>query len=165
MKGENDQRGLNHHQSRSRKDYSPADDYYTPAYIFEALGLTFDVDVCAPKDGIPWLPAKSHYHLEMDGLAQEWSGLVWCNPPYSKPKPWIDKWIEHGNGLMLVQFSRSKGFVRLWEESDGVIALPSNLKFVHISGDQRGIFMPVGLFAIGDVSYQALLRSNLGKVR
>ena len=153
------------HQSKSRKNYTPADDYYTPAYIFQALGLTFDLDVCAPKDAIPWLPAKSHYYLEIDGLAQQWSGLVWCNPPYSKPKPWIDKWLEHGNGLMLAPFSKSQGFDALWQQSDGILALPPTLKFVHISGSNKPIFMPAALFAIGEVSYQALLRSNLGRVR
>lgn len=152
-------------QSRSRDNYTPADDYYTPPSVFEALGLTFDLDVCAPTDGIPWLPATKHYDIAQDGLAQEWHGLVWCNPPYSKPKPWIDKWLEHGNGLMLVQLSRSKGFLRLWEESDGVVALPSNFKFVHISGETKGIFMPVALFAMGDVSYRALVKSKLGRVR
>ena len=165
MKSENDNRGLNHWQSRSRKSYTPADDYYTPAFIFEALGLSFDLDVCAPKGGIPWLPASDHFHLEINGLTQEWKGLVWCNPPYSDPKPWIAKWLDHGNGLMLVQFSRSKGFIRLWNESDVVVALPSNLKFVHISGVAKGIFMPVGLFAIGEVASQALRQSGLGRAR
>lgn len=152
-------------QSRSRENYSPSDDYYTPPFIFEALGLTFDIDVCAPKEGIPWLPAQNHYHLEQDGLTQPWNGLIWCNPPYSKPKPWIDRWLDHGNGLMLVQFSRSKGFVDLWNQCDGVVALPSNIKFVHISGETKGIFMPVGLFAIGKTALDALVRSELGRVR
>jgi hypothetical protein len=28
-----------------------SDDYYTPPHIFERLGLTFDLDVCAPPGG------------------------------------------------------------------------------------------------------------------
>ena len=153
-------------KSRSAKDYTPADDYYTPKPIFDALGLTFDIDVCAPTGGVPWIPAKQSFDLETDGLSQDWDALVWCNPPYSKPGPWIDKFIEHGNGIMLVQISRSKGFMRLWDQALGII-FPDNkmMKFVTLDGKAKTIFMPVALFAMGDISYQALLASNLGRVR
>ena len=29
-----------------------SDDYYTPKWIFEALGEHFDLDVCAPPGGV-----------------------------------------------------------------------------------------------------------------
>jgi len=152
-------------KGRNHKQYSKNDDYYTPPWVFEALGLTFDTDVCAPIDGIPWIPAKKHYHLKIDGLLQPWEGLIWCNPPYSQPKPWIEKWLEHNNGIMLVQMSRSNGFIRLWEESDAIVALTSRIQFVHLSGEKRGIFMPVALFAKGEIATTALKKSNLGRVR
>jgi hypothetical protein len=30
-----------------------SNDYYTPAWIFEKMGLEFDLDVASPPDGIP----------------------------------------------------------------------------------------------------------------
>lgn len=50
-----------------------SDDYYTPAWVFERLGITFDLDVCAPPGGIPWIPAARYYTMEDDGLAQPWT--------------------------------------------------------------------------------------------
>lgn len=52
------------------------DDYYTPREVFERLGLTFDLDVCAPPGGVPWVPARRYYTTADDGLSQPWFGRV-----------------------------------------------------------------------------------------
>jgi hypothetical protein len=153
------------HQSRSAKDYTPADDYYTPKWLFDALGLEFDIDVCAPEAGVPWLPTKSHFHMEMDGLAQEWNGRVWMNPPYSLPRPWIEKFIEHDNGIALLPFSRSKMFIEIWNHADAVMTLPSNFKFEHRDHGTKGVFMPTALFALGQENADALRKSEINRVR
>jgi hypothetical protein len=57
------------------------DDWYTPPWIFEAMGVTFDLDVCTPPGGVPWIPAENYYTPNDDGLAQDWYGFVWCNRP------------------------------------------------------------------------------------
>lgn len=78
-----------------------SDDCYTPRWIFDAMGLEFDLDVAAPPGG-PWhVPCDHYYTAEDDGLAQPWAGLVWCNPPYSKFRPWVDKWSEHPTGVLM----------------------------------------------------------------
>jgi hypothetical protein len=72
-----------------------SDDCYTPRWVFDAMGLEFDLDVAAPVGG-PWhVPAKQYYTAEDDGLAQPWDGLVWCNPPYSNYRPWADRFARH----------------------------------------------------------------------
>jgi hypothetical protein len=39
------------------KNYSA--EWYTPAWVFEAMDVEFDVDVCSPgKSKTPWIPAK-----------------------------------------------------------------------------------------------------------
>jgi DNA N-6-adenine-methyltransferase (Dam) len=79
-----------------------SDDYYTPRWIFDAAGLAFDMDVSAPVDpSRRTCPARRYLTPIEDGLVQSWEGLVWMNPPYSKPGPWITRFIEHGNGLAL----------------------------------------------------------------
>jgi hypothetical protein len=65
------------------------------------MGITFDLDVCAPKGGLDWIPATKHYSIEDDALTQKWEGRVWMNPPFSgNSLPFVGKWIrEHGNGM------------------------------------------------------------------
>jgi hypothetical protein len=48
-----------------------SDDWYTPPEIFEALGLTFDLDPCSPGPG-HWVPARDIYTKADDGLKQPW---------------------------------------------------------------------------------------------
>jgi hypothetical protein len=152
-------------KSRLRKDYKPNNDYYTPDWIFEKLNLQFDLDVCAPTGGVAWIPATNHFDIKTDGLKQNWYGLVWCNPPFSDPKPFIDKFVAHSNGVMLTQISRSKSFKLLWETSDAVIILPGSLKFYHATEGLKQIFMPCALFGYGKIASSAMINSKIGKVR
>ena len=147
-------------------DHGTSDDYYTPPFIFEALGLRYDIDVCSPPNGSPWIPANRFLSLIEDGLETPWQGRVWMNPPYSKPTRWIDKWLDHGNGMGLVASSRSAPFNRLWEHTDvAFILLPSTLKFMTPSGESKGIFMPTVLMGIGAENIEAMRVSGLGRVR
>lgn len=38
--------------------------------------------------------APSFYTVKDDGLARLWFGRVWLNPPYSKPRPWLERAYE-----------------------------------------------------------------------
>jgi hypothetical protein len=78
------------------------DELYTPRFIFDALNVIFELDVCAPKGGPLHTPAVDYYDIDSDGLTAEWYGRVWMNPPYSKPDPWINKWLDHKNGFALI---------------------------------------------------------------
>lgn len=61
----------------------------------------FDLDPCSPCKGANapvW--ARQHFTLADDGLAQEWHGRVWLNPPYHSLGPWLQKaadavWCRH----------------------------------------------------------------------
>ncbi len=79
-----------------------SDEWYTPAYIFEALGVTFDLDVAAPEAGPKHVPAREW--LFYDALNEPWFGFVWMNPPFGGRNgivPWLNKFIAHGNGIAL----------------------------------------------------------------
>lgn len=84
-------------------DALDSDAWYTPEWIFDGLGLEFDLDVAAPAEPLSWLPAKHRYTVADDGLAQPWFGTVWCNPPYSDPSPWCRKWAQHESGCLLIR--------------------------------------------------------------
>ncbi|MCB9415399.1 MAG: hypothetical protein H6526_08945 [Actinobacteria bacterium] len=87
-----------------------SDDCYTPRWVFDAMGLHFDLDVAAPPGG-PWhVPCDRYYTAEDDGLTQPWDGLVWCNPPYSRYAPWAARWASHARGVLVgLAAARSPG--------------------------------------------------------
>ena len=142
-----------------------SDEYYTPKWIFDALGLEFDLDVCAPETGPLHTPARRWYSAADDGLAQPWKGRVWMNPPYSKAAPWMAKWLAHANGVALVQHTKGRWYGQLWNAETAVVNLPWNFEFVTPSGQMAGIFMPTALWAIGENNIEALHRANIGRVR
>jgi hypothetical protein len=145
-------------------DTLDSDDWYTPPFVFEALGLEFDLDPCAPVGGVPWVPAQSHFSEVDDGLVQPWLGRVWCNPPYSDPGPWVRRLHEHGNGVALIQCDTSTA---LWQDTgplaDAICFIRGRVRFVQ-EGDDRGWtarFASV-LLAFGEDNARALRESNLG---
>jgi len=135
-----------------------SDDYYTPRWIFDRIGLGYELDVAAPQGGIEWIPARRYFTKEDDGLAQDWTGRVWMNPPYSKPAPWVERWLEHGDGIALLPTSKSRWFDRLWSTDAGLVMLPADLTFVG-----GKILMPTALVAIGRENIAAI--GNVGRVR
>jgi hypothetical protein len=88
------------------------------------------------------------------------------NPPYSKPTPFIDKFMAHGNGIALVPFSKSNWFGRLWNDANTTLCiLPPNLKFMRPDGSSKQLFMQCVLVGIGRQATDALVDSKIGKVR
>jgi hypothetical protein len=142
-----------------------SDDYYTPPWVFEAMGLEFDTDPAQPIGGTPWIPVKKYYTIIDDGLSQPWEGRVWMNPPYSQTTPWVERFIQHGNGVMLVQIAKAKWFNRIWDVADGIVPMPARMMFLKPSGEEAGIFMPTALFAMGKDNAEAIGRIGLGRVR
>ena len=139
------------------------DDWYTPKWIFDTLGLTFDIDVASPPQGVPWIPARRRFTMADDGLAQPWDGMVWMNPPFSKITPWAHKFISHGNGIALTPFARSKYLDHLWNSKATMIQLPSDLKFAKPDGNFYSMSFGAVLWAMGNEAQNAL--KNLGKTR
>lgn len=107
-------------------------DWYTPKWIFDDLGVEFDLDPCSPEGGVPWIPAKKHYSEKDDGLAQNWNGNVWLNPPYGKYTGlWLKKMNEHRHGISLV-FSRTdcKWFHDYVTNADAILFMKGRISFV-----------------------------------
>ncbi len=139
-----------------------SDDYYTPRWIFDTMGITFDLDVACPPEGPINVPAARYYTALDDGLAQPWHGRVWMNPPYSKPAPWVDKWLEHGNGMALLPVNGGKWCKTLWESNAKGVWL-SRLAFVRNGQETTGSPLNIVLWALGDKNIEAI--SKLGRPR
>jgi hypothetical protein len=137
------------------------DDYYTPKWIFDRMGLTFDLDVSSPPGGIEWLPATRYFTQEDDGLVQPWSGRVWMNPPYSQSTPWVRKFIEHHHGVALLPHAKSAWHPLLWA-TDAALVVPE--AYFNFVGPSNGsIMLPVFFAAFGEECVEAI--SRLGAVR
>jgi hypothetical protein len=143
-----------------------SDDYYTPKWIFDALGIEFDLDVACPPNGPLYTPTKNYYTQETDGLISPWYGTVFMNPPFSKTAPWVSKWIEHGNGVALLPVVKHSKWIRnLWDSGANCVWFNDlTIKFYH-KGKEQEIWPIIWLWAIGDTAIKALENSGLGKVR
>jgi len=135
------------------------DEWYTPKWLFDALGLSFSIDVCSPVDRThSAVPAAQYLTLEDDGLAQSWIGTVWCNPPYSQTDPWARRMIHHGNGLILCHIPMNAAWcTELWEACDG-IRLFQAMEFVRPDGSLQRPAWWLQLAAFGPAATGALER-------
>lgn len=104
----------------------PGDERYTPAWIFDGMGLHFDLDVAAPVDPIAQqhVPATRYLTIHDDGLTVTWDGLVWMNPPYSVAAAWGRRWTTHPDGVCLIIVSNSPWVPELCEQADCFCFVP-----------------------------------------
>jgi hypothetical protein len=81
----------------------------------------------------------------LDGLREPWDGqYIWCNPPYSKPGPWVDKAIrEHKAApekrivLLIPNAPDTAAFGRMLDSGPAVLEIIKRVKFVDLSGRGR----------------------------
>lgn len=66
---------------------SKSTEWYTPPQYIEAARTVMggiDLDPASNAIAQEWIRARRYYTLADDGLAHEWRGRVWLNPPYGK---------------------------------------------------------------------------------
>ncbi len=142
------------------------DEWYTPPGIFDALGLTFDLDPCAPVGGVPWIPARRSLSIDDNGLAAPWKGRVWLNPPYgAQTGQWLGKLADHGDGIALV-FARTDTvwFQQSAPRADALCLISGRIRFFDADG-KPGRYTggaPSVLLAYGADCAFAVRRCGLG---
>jgi hypothetical protein len=134
------------------------DEWYTPRWLFDALGVVFDLDACAPVDRThASVPARQWYTIDDDGLAQDWRGFVWCNPPYSDPTPWAERMIDHGDGLLLSHVPiNGLWCLRAWNDC-AALRLLQGVEFVRPNGELQRPGYWLQLAAFGERARDALI--------
>ena len=141
-------------------------EYYTPEYIFDAIGCRFDLDPASPGAQIvPWVPARQHF--TRNGLDRKWHGFVWLNPPYGKELPaWLNKFGEHGNGIVLVVDRTSTvWWQKLASWADLILFGNRKISFVNTASLDGQSAMGYCLIAIGQQGVKGLetaTRNGLG---
>jgi phage N-6-adenine-methyltransferase len=74
-----------------------SDEWETPREVVDRLAQSygpFDLDPCCRPETAK---APLFFTKDDDGLQQAWCGRVWVNPPYSDPRPWIERAIRATN--------------------------------------------------------------------
>lgn len=151
--------------SHQRPHRGASDVWLTPPEIVTALG-PFDLDPCAAPEPRPWPTATRHITLPDDGLAAEWTGFVWCNPPFGpEAESWLRKLGQHHNGIGLVPaWTETRWFVStVWRTADAVLFLHGRPHF-HRPDGSRGTAnsgAPICLVAYGPEAVRRLRSSRL----
>ena len=80
---------------------SATPEWATPRDLFDELDAEFHFDLDVASTDANALCAN-HYTKSDDGLAKEWTGRVWCNPPYGREiGKWMRKAAESNRGGLL----------------------------------------------------------------
>ena len=127
------------------------DTWATPPEVFRKLDneFGFGFDVCAEHETAK---CGQYWTIEDDALTKDWATetnnvfgrYLWCNPPYSKIGPWVDKAIEaqinNVGTVMLVMCDPSvKWFSRAIEYASEIRYITNGrLAFLNNGVPQKG---------------------------
>jgi hypothetical protein len=142
-----------------------SDVWLTPPGIVERLGR-FDLDPCAAPDPRPWDTAAYHITSPDDGLAVEWWGRVWLNPPYgSETSLWMERLAEHGVGSALI-FARTETNCwhrHVWPKASAIRFLEGRLFFHRADGSRapHNAGAPTAIIAYGNSDAEKLSASGI----
>jgi hypothetical protein len=115
--------------------HGETDEWLTPPWIFDALGITFTLDPCSAGPGKDFVPAITRYTAKDDGLALPWFGTCWCNPPYGpKAAAWLDKLARHGDGIAFIYARTDTAwFQRVAPKAHAVCFIAGRVRFHRAS--------------------------------
>lgn len=140
-----------------------SDEWYTPKYIFDALGCEFDLDVAHPTR-VTHVPCRKFIYA--GSLEARWEGFVWMNPPFGGRngiEPWLAKFIAHGNGIALTPDRTSAPWFQRWAPCADCIRFVPKVKFERPDGS-IGKWPSTGtaLWASGERAVEILHAAPLG---
>jgi phage N-6-adenine-methyltransferase len=106
---------------------SETDLWATPQDFFDRINAEFgfSLDVCATPNNAK---CSCYFTVEDDGLAQEWAGTCWMNPPYGRE---IDKWMRKAwesslEGATVVCLVPARTDTRWWHD----YAMRGEIRFI-----------------------------------
>jgi len=145
----------NKHSEHGFTSKSQESDYYaTPGDLFATIcqlhNVNPHIDVCANAENTK---CTTFYGETIDGLKQNWRQDFWCNPPYSKPGPWVmNCYAEHVKhnvtGTALLRLDRTTAYWRDFVKNKAEIhELNRRVKFIdpktNKSAENSGCFESV----------------------
>jgi hypothetical protein len=132
--------------------------WLTPKEVFDAMETEFDIDVASPgRQHVPWIPARKHY--THNSLKRKWEGFIWMNAPYGLRNgmlDWIDKFIQHANGVTLVpDFTSTEWWQRLAKSCEYILFVCPKIQFLPRTSGQTNT-LGTTLASIGEKGALAL---------
>ena len=127
----------------------------TPIDFFNKLDsiFKFELDVAASDDNHK---CDRYYTEETDGLAQDWEGVCWMNPPYGRHQiKWIEKASEEANkGATVVCLIPARPDTKVWHniifpKASCIAFIKGRLKF---GGSKDAAPFPSALIVFGDIT-------------
>ena len=147
-----------------------SDQWETPAWLFclacQEIG-EFGLDVCATKEN---KKTPRYYSEEQNGLTSDWKNdenLVWCNPPYSDPLPWVKKAIDeqqYTDAVLLLPVDVSTNWFSLCHRyAKHIWLLNQRIKFVGAKGSPKfaSMFVYFGTSKINEDNYILIDKNGL----
>jgi hypothetical protein len=135
-----------------------SDEWYTPPWIFDALGCRFDLDPAGARHG-GHVPASTVY-FGGGGLEKPWHGFVWMNPPFggrNAIEPWLAKFIAHGNGIALTPDRTSAPWFQKWAPRAHRLLFLPKVRFLRPDGSEgKSPSCGTVLWGVGEQAVNAL---------
>ena len=130
------------------------DDFLTPPYIVKAMG-EFDLDPCSsPRQSEP-LAKETYCWPDRDGLMLPWHGNVFVNPPFSELQAWVNRFVLHGRGIMLVPARvEVSWFWKLWQKSEAIYFTKGPVKYICPEGKNPPGFFGGAFCSMGDNAWR-----------
>lgn len=122
---------------------SRKDDWRTPPDLYARLNAEFHFALDAACETVNQLsPAGLQVDRGEDSLLLPWhlsGGAVWCNPPYSRIRPWLEQAFRAGRFVPVVMLIPADTSTRWWFEcvardASEVRFLVGRVKFLHPDG-------------------------------
>jgi len=127
---------------------SGENEWYTPERFIEAARLTMgqiDLDPASSERANKTVKAGVIYTIDDDGLAQDWFGNVWMNPPYAQPlmtqfaEKLISELPELCTAIVLVNNATETKWFQLMAKQATAICFPeARIKFIDKEGKESG---------------------------
>lgn len=119
------------------------DSWRTPPWLFAFLFTRFgpfSLDVAADQDNAL---CQDYFTRDRDALTQSWLSLnAFCNPPFSKPLPWVEKAIaeaERGASVtMILPTHRNERWAALARRATERIEFEGRVNYLRPDGSPSG---------------------------
>lgn len=136
---------------------SETEEWYTPPEIIDAVLAVLgeiDLDPCS-NTGHPNVPAREHVTKDEDGLAREWHGRIYMNPPYGREVVlWVMKILQEieakrttGAIVLVAARTDTRWFKLLGDACQAWCAVEGRLNF---SGSRNPAPFPSAVFYFGE---------------
>ena len=137
--------------SKDNEHYTPIDLLFRVLRFYDDL---IDLDPCSNSKDNPHTPSRKQFTIEDDGLAKQWKGKVWVNPPYGRAlSDWAEKTVseyESGRASQILFLAPSRTDTQWYKRLNAYprCNIEGRLKFVNPQNSSAAPF-PSVLFYLG----------------